>query len=184
MDAGAADEELVIMARQQLPYRTTAYEELMRRHRSKLYYLCLRILKHTDDAEDITQDVMLKVFHGLKGFSGQSKFTTWMYTVASNACMDHLRKSAIQQRHTGYLDEENEPSYMAGHDDKIFAEKALASLPDRDRMVLALYYTTGLTLEEIATVMSMKLSATKMCYYRAIEKLRKKFTPNSMATLS
>jgi len=178
VDTGrATDEELVAMARVQLPYRTTAYEQLMRRHRTKLYYLCLRILRHRDDAEDIVQDVMLKVFHGLKGYSGQARFSTWLYSIASNACLDHLRKSATRQRHTGYLDEENEPSYIVQHDDKMLAEKALASLSDRDRMIMALYYTVGLTLDEIATVMGMKLSATKMSYYRAIEKLRKKFAP-------
>ena len=169
------DENLVAIARQQLPYRTTAYEELMRRHRTKLYYLCLRIVRQSDDAEDVVQEVMLKVFHGLKGFSRQSKFSTWLYSIASNACLDHLRKHAAQQRHTGYLDEANEPYYLSQDDDRILAEKALASLGDRDRTMMALYYTTGLTLDEIAVVMNMKLSAAKMRYYRALEKLRKQF---------
>jgi len=170
-----SDEELVHLAREQLPYRTGAYEQLMRRHRSKLYYLCLRITRHVEDAEDVVQDVMLKVFHGLKGFSEQAKFSTWLYSIASNACLDHLRKNAARNRHAGYMDESNEPYYLACSDDKILAEKALASLSDRDRTMMALYYTVGLTLDEIATVMGMKLSAAKMCHYRAIEKLRKRF---------
>ena len=169
------DEALVSLAREQLPYRTMAYEQLMRRHRPKLYFLCLRITRHVDDAEDVVQEVMLKVFHGLKGFSEQSKFSTWLYSIASNACLDHLRKQAARNRHTGYMDEDNEPYYLAYSDDKILAEKALASLSDRDRTMMALYYTVGLTLEEIAALMGMKLSAVKMSHYRAIEKLRKRF---------
>jgi len=176
VDVAAADDvDLVVLAQLQLPYQTQAYEELMRRHRQKLYYLCLRILKHTADAEDVSQDVMIKVFHGLKGFTGSSRFSTWMYSIANNACMDHLRKAAVRQRYTGVMDEKNEPCYESGDDDRLQAERALASLNDRDRTLLALYYTTGLTLEECGVVMNMKLSATKMCYYRAIATLRERF---------
>jgi len=166
------DEQLVALAKVQLPYQMEAYEELMRRHQQKLYALCLKTVGYAEDAEDITQEVMLKVFHSLKGFSGDAKLTTWLYSIASNACLDHLRK---RQRAAIFSAPMYEGEQVAVHDtvdDKIQADKALACLEEQDRLIINLRYTVGLSLEEIAEALNMKSSAAKMRFYRAMDKLR------------
>jgi len=166
------DESLVAQAKIQLPYRTEAYEELMRRHQKKLYTLCLKTVGYAEDAEDITQEVMLKVFHSLKGFAGNSKLSTWLYSIASNACLDHLRKHQQAAIFSAPMYEGEQVPVHDAVDDKIQVDKALAGLDERDRLIINLRYTVGLTLDEIAETLNMKNSAAKMRYYRAMEKLR------------
>jgi len=166
------DESLVALAQRQLPYQIEAYEELMCRHQKKVYGLCLKTVGYAEDAEDITQEVMLKVFHSLKGFAGSSKVTTWLYSIASNACLDHLRK---HQRAAIFSAPMYEGEQIAVHDavdDRIQVTKALSCLEEQERLIINLRYTVGLTLDEIAEVLTIKSSAAKMRFYRAMEKLR------------
>jgi len=167
-----SDAELVAYAQAQLPYQTMAYEALMRRHQSKMYALCLKTVRNTEDAQDLTQDVMLKVFHNIKGFSGHAKISTWLYSVASNTCLDYLRK---HQRTTAQHVPIEDGHHVAMHnndDARILVNNALASLDENDQMIINLRFTVGLSLDEIAEVLTLKVSATKMRYYRAMDKLK------------
>jgi len=166
------DEALVTLAKQHLPYQVGAYEALMRRHQGRLYALCLKMVGSADDAEDLTQDVMLKVFHSLKGFSGESKLSTWIFRIASNACLDHLRKHQRTTAHDVPIDEGLNVPVKDTRDDRILVDNALAELNEQDRLIINLRYTVGLTLDEVADSLGIGLSATKMRYYRAMEKLR------------
>jgi len=171
-----SDEQLVALAKVQLPYRMEAYTELMHRHQQKLYALCLRTVGYAEDAEDITQEVMLKVFHSLKGFAGGSKLSTWLYSIASNACLDHLRKRQRAAMFSAPMYEGEQIALHDSVDERIQVNKALARLEEQDRLIINLRYTVGLTLEEIAEALNTGKSATKMRFYRAMEKLRKHFT--------
>jgi len=168
-----SDAELVAYAQSQLPYQTKAYETLMHRHQGKMYALCLKTVRNTEDAQDLTQDVMLKVFHNLKGFSGHSKVSTWLYSVASNTCLDYLRKhKRTTARHVPIEDGHNVPTPNSD-ETRILVKKALSSLDENDQMIINLHFTVGLSLDEIAEVLALKVSATKMRYYRAMDKLKK-----------
>src|SRR5690606_16857080 len=76
-----SDEELVARAHQELFHVTRAYEELMRRYQRTLFNVCARYLGNERDADDVCQEVMLKVLYGLKNFEGKSKFKTWLYSI-------------------------------------------------------------------------------------------------------
>ena len=75
------DEELVERAHDELFHVTRAYEELMRRYQRTLFNVCARYLGNDRDADDVCQEVMLKVLYGLKNFEGKSKFKTWLYSI-------------------------------------------------------------------------------------------------------
>ena len=94
--AEKSDQQLVAIARRQLPHVTLAYEVLMRRYQDALIRTCTRYLNSVEDAEEVVHEVMLKVFHGLARFKGESSFKTWLYRIAHNESMTCLRKRKVQ----------------------------------------------------------------------------------------
>ena len=107
---------------EELPHITRAYEALMRRYQHTLFNVCVRYLGNERDADDVCQEVMLKVLHGLKGFEGKSKFKTWLYSITFNECTTQYRKERRKRRLQDALSlnpldeavEENPPTLEAG----------------------------------------------------------------------
>lgn len=89
---GDGDALLVAQAIGELPYVTTAYEELMRRHYALIHRTCVTMLRDASEAEDISQLVLIKVFNGLPKFRGRARFKTWLLKVTSNCCLTRLKK--------------------------------------------------------------------------------------------
>lgn len=166
------DEELVVRACAELPYRTRAYEELMRRHERLIFGVCLRLLGSRADAEDLTQDVMLKMFSKMGSFEGRSTFKTWLVRVTRNACMDWLKKKAVSRQYTNSLaNEPQEQPTIDYEEDRLLG--LLGELSTTDREILTLRFVADLSLQEIAETTELSLSATKMRLYRSIERLQK-----------
>ena len=165
------DEELVARACEELPYRTRAYEELMGRHDRLMFGVCLRLVGSRADAEDIAQDVMLKVFGKLGSFEGRSSFKTWLVRVTRNACKDWLKKKAISRQYAESLaNEPYEESTIEYEENRLI--ELLKELSPVDREILTLRFVADLSLAEIADTTELSLSATKMRLYRAIERLQ------------
>ncbi len=93
-----SDEELVARSHAELFHVTRAYEELMRRYQRTLFNVCARYLGNDRDADDVCQEVMLKVLYGLKNFEGKSKFKTWLYSITYNECITQYRKERRKRR--------------------------------------------------------------------------------------
>ncbi|MEH6566726.1 MAG: RNA polymerase sigma factor SigX [Halopseudomonas sp.] len=173
--AALSDEELVIAAKGELLHTTIAYEELMRRYQRTLFNVCARYLGNERDADDVCQEVMLKVLHGLKHFEGKAKFKTWLYSITYNECITQYRKEKRKKRLLEALsldgqEEEIEPEAPVGESQGL--NKLLAHVNPIDREILVLRFVAELEFQEIANIMHMGLSATKMRYKRVLEKLR------------
>ena len=166
-----SDEELVVRACTELPYRTRAYEELMGRHSRLIFGVCLRLVGDRADAEDIAQDVMLKVFGKLGSFEGRSSFKTWLVRVTRNACMDWLKKKAVSRQYAEALANEPQEQSTISYEENRLVE-LLKDLSPVDREVLTLRFVADLSLQEISAMTNLSLSATKMRLYRAIERLQ------------
>jgi len=165
------DEELVERACDELPYRTRAYEELMQRHDGLMFGICLRLIGNRQDAEDITQDVMLKLFSKLPSFEGRSSFKTWVVRVTRNACKDWLKKKAISKRYSEALaNEPREQAQIEYEEDRLIG--LLRELSPADREILTLRFVADLSLKEVADTTDLSLSAAKMRLYRAIDRLQ------------
>lgn len=170
------DVDLIKQAQQELPYRSTAYEALMKQYDQMLYRVCYRLLGNPDDARDVSQEVMIKVFGYLPKFEGRSTFKTWLMQIARNTCFTMQAKLKRQREFKEIL--EREVDENAG--DKIVTEAMdidtiLATLNDQDREVLIMRYIAELQFDEIAEVCGISLSAAKMRVYRATEALKKKW---------
>ncbi|MBG6584792.1 RNA polymerase sigma factor SigX [Pseudomonas aeruginosa] len=175
-----SDEELVERAHSELFHVTRAYEELMRRYQRTLFNVCARYLGNDRDADDVCQEVMLKVLYGLKNFEGKSKFKTWLYSITYNECITQYRKERRKRRLMDALSldplEEASEEKSPKVEERGGLDRWLVHVNPIDREILVLRFVAELEFQEIADIMPMGLSATKMRYKRALDRLREKFS--------
>jgi len=98
-----SDEELVIRCQGELPHIFWGYRELLRRYEPMIFSFCLRLLKAREDAEEVTQDSFLVVFHQIHKLQNAGAFRTWIFRVAQNECRDRFAKAQAQARDAGGL---------------------------------------------------------------------------------
>ena len=159
---------------------TDRFEELVHAHEKGIYNLCLRMLGDEQDALDAAQESFFKAFRSLKGFRGDSRFSTWLYRLAGNVCLDMLRKRPNAP--TLSMDDDDAPLFLA--DDSPSPQEiverweirrtlreALASLPEDFRQAVVLRDVSGLSYEEIADVTGLELGTVKSRIFRARKKL-------------
>jgi RNA polymerase sigma-70 factor (ECF subfamily) len=132
----------------------SAYEELVRRHRDRIYRIALRMLGNAADADDVAQDVVIQLWTALSGFGGSSAFTTWLYRVVVNRCLNHRRA----QHPYRDLDDAEHPG-VAGPERRVLAGEelraglaAISALPDEQRVPLVLVQLEGLSYRQAAAV--------------------------------
>lgn len=184
--AALTDEELVTRCKAELPSNTSSYELLVQRHMNRVYNMVYRVVLNKEEAEDITQEVFVKVFNNMKKFEQQASFSSWLYRIATNSALDSLDKmrrlppTAASVKHSNTSQEEEtdpinlQPSPAAGPEESaIQAElrecirRVLRKL-DRDHArVLIMRDFDDLSYDEIAKSLEVGLSAIKMRIHRA-----------------
>ena len=138
-----------------------AYEALVRRHRDRIFRIALRMLGDRSDAEDVAQDVVIQLWTGLASFAGTSAFTTWLYRVVVNRCLDLRRRrdsAGPQAPLPGPEDAGHPVEVDVGRRvaDRLRLEAtmtAVAALPEEQRVVFVLHQLEGLSYAEVATVL-------------------------------
>lgn len=165
-----------------------AFGELYERYSPRVYNLVFRMLGNSDEAEDVRQEVFLKAFKSLKGFRGQSTFTTWIYRIATNQCLDAMRrkKSSLSteemQESNGWeiadlaRDHNPEESLLLGVTVQA-VEKALLDTPDHYRALIVLRHIENLSYEEIAAVLGCSQNSLNVRLHRARECFKKALLP-------
>lgn len=166
---------------------TAAFEQLMLDSQDRVYTLCLRMTGNREDALDLAQETFFNAWRGLSSFQGNSSFSTWVYRLASNACIDFLRKrKRRQQRESPHsLDDEEaplpEPADPRGSPEKELerrelrraVERGLQALPDHHRQVLVMRELSGMSYQEIGAVLDLDLGTVKSRIARARLALKK-----------
>lgn len=160
-----------------------AFAQLVRLHEKKVYNLTLRICGDPEDAADAAQDAFLSAWRGLPGFRGEAGFSTWLYRLASNAAIDHLRRTRRQRCETS-LDGGDHAMDIADtslspqmRTEAVELREAvlegLAQLSDAHRQALTLREVQELSYEEISAVLEVDLGTVKSRISRARSALRK-----------
>jgi len=173
------DEELVRMFI--ITQRNAYFEELYERYSGKVYRKCLSFVKDQAKAEDFTHDIFLKLIFKLSSYNENARFSTWLYSITYNYCMDQLRIN--KKRAEVYADESLE---VADDTDlnTMFEEpdveirrlkKAMERLTTEEKSILMMKYQDDLSIREISDVFNITESATKMRLLRSREKLRSKY---------
>lgn len=175
-----------------------ALDQLLRRHHDRVHAVCRRIAGATRDADDATQESLIRIVRGLDSFDGRSKFSTWVYRIATNTALDELRKRERrpQLHRADPLDDQwsdgpgigaREPvdpmahRQLDGVSERMAIEAALADLPDDYRVAVVLRDVADLDYDEIAEVLGIPLGTVKSRIARArgrlVERLGNQDTP-------
>lgn len=178
------DEEMRIIAKV-LDGDTDAFEVLVNDQKKVVFNLALRMLGNEEDAYDISQEAFLKAYTNLTGFRGDCKFSSWLYKLTTNLCLDFIRK---RNRHKVvplvYEDEDGETEYTEIPDDTFSPEllteqkqlresvhKGLGQLPEQQREILVLREIGGLRYDEISRQLNIEEGTVKSRIFRARKKL-------------
>ena len=161
-----------------------AFAQLLKRFKQPVYHQALRMVGHAEDAADLTQEVFLKVWQGLPSFQGDSTFSTWLYRLVSNACVDLLRRDGRRRASAGpSLDDEElnldvpdpapSPQDAAERQElREEIERGLSALSPEHREVLILREIHQLRYDEIADSLSLDVGTVKSRISRARKQLR------------
>ncbi|ALO36727.1 RNA polymerase subunit sigma-70 [Colwellia sp. MT41] len=150
----------------------SAFYHLYEKHHKPIYALCWRMLADKDSAEDVCQEVFVVLWQKINNFRGESKFSTWLHSVATNVVLGHLRKHknwlqrvfSIEEQGTNFV----EPSVSLTDDSTLMLlDQHIARLPERARLVFVLFAVEGYRHEEIANMLNMAVGSSKSQYHRA-----------------
>jgi len=162
---------------------SAAFERLYHLHLPRVYALCLRMAKNPTQAEDLTQETFLAVFRGIRGFRGQSAFTTWLHRVTRNTVLMFMRKrrlkevslEEIAERHKedGPIREWGKPDeHLEGIADRLLLHSAMAKLSGTLRKALLLHVVHGYEHQEIAGLLGKAPGTSKSRVHKARLRMR------------
>lgn len=182
--SSAADRELVATAAQGLE---GGFEELVRRYQRPISAYVYRMVGDYDCALDLTQEIFIKIYASLSRYRPEFKFSTWIYKIAHNAAIDHLRRNAGRERSLGN-GTESEPQQLTIEskglspeqqseraERRVEIESVIRLLPTAYRELIVLRHSQDLTYEEIVEVTGLPLGTVKNRLFRAREMMRQQF---------
>jgi len=182
--SSAADRDLVISASRGLE---GGFEELVRRYQRPISAYVYRMVGDYESALDLTQEIFIKVYGSLSRYRPEFKFSTWIYKIAHNAAIDHLRRNVGRERSliTGTESDNYDlpieceglsPEQQSEREERrVEIESVVRSLPTAYRELIVLRHSQDLTYEEIVDVTGLPLGTVKNRLFRAREMMRQQF---------
>ena len=161
----------------------SAFALLVERYQNYVFTLVLRFNENREDAEEIAQDVFVKAYRSLADFRGDSKFSTWLFTITRTTCISFLRKKkldtqSLDNERTGLQVENRESGFNANLVEQksrhAMLNRAIAMLSPDDAQVLNLFYKGDQTLEEIGKIIRLDPNTVKVKLHRARQRLKEK----------
>ena len=154
-----------------------AFQQLLRDYQRPLYNHVRSIVLNHDDADDILQNVFIKIFQNLKNFKGESKLFSWMYRIATNESLTFLKQksknsgisSETLQNKT--IDNLEADVFFDGNEIQIKLQKAIALLPEKQQLVFKMKYFQELKYEEISEILGTSVGGLKASYHLAVKKI-------------
>ena len=180
MSTGQTDNEIISRV---LQGEQNAYAELVNRYQGYVFTLTLRLIKSREDAEEVAQDVFIKAYRSLADFRGESKFSTWLYTITSTTSITFLRKKKLDvhsldnekvfemadSQHSGFR------ANMVEQKSRVnMVNQAIALLSPDDAEVITLFYKAEQNLEEIGKILRLETNTVKVRLHRARTRLKEK----------
>lgn len=165
-----------------------AYKELLGRHRQSIYHVIFKIVRNAEEAADLVQETFMKAFGSLASYRFEYRFSTWLYKIAANSAIDHLRKKRIEalsldkpvQTQDGEVPIEI-PDWTNNPEEDLFrkrravtVQEAIHSLPPKYREVITLRHQQDKSYEEIANQLRIPVGTVKARIFRARELLKKR----------
>jgi RNA polymerase sigma-70 factor (ECF subfamily) len=173
------DENVLIQQLRDEHGRNFAFRQLMQQEQEKVYRLIRRMVIDHDDADDLTQTTFIKVFENINEFAGKSKLSTWIYRIAVNEALNFLRHKRrkmfvpivnVERQLSGIIDT---GSNFDGDEIEKKLQKAILSLPEKQRLVFNMRYYENIKYEEMSEILGTSVGALKASYHIAEEKIEK-----------
>jgi RNA polymerase sigma-70 factor (ECF subfamily) len=173
------DEEEVLKLLKDVKTQRNAFEMIVNRYSEQLYWQIRRMVLAHDDANDILQDTFIKAWTNLEYFRGDAKLSTWLYRIALNECLTFLNKQKAQTKVS--LDDAEAKAvqslesddYFSGDKAQLMLQKALLTLPEKQRMVFNMKYYEEKKYEEMSEIFGTSVGALKASYFHAVKKIQK-----------
>ncbi|MEM0909972.1 MAG: RNA polymerase sigma factor [Pseudomonadota bacterium] len=154
---------------------TQAFQQIYEMHIDRIYPLCLRLCADKSQAEDATQEVFIQVWKSIAKYNGDSRFSTWLHSVATNVTISYLRRQKNWWQRMFSLDESDVLIRDADIPTDISPlEKHLTKLPERARIVFVLHAIDGYRHEEIAKLLKIAVGTSKAQFHRAKQLLEER----------
>ncbi len=175
------DKELLLKLRNP-DTRNYGFNMLVRAYQQKVYWLVRKMVIDHDDADDLTQEVFIKIHKAIDNFREDSQLYTWIYRIATNECLTFLNKKK-RRFFLPFEDVSKELSskidsapYLTGDDIQKKLQKALLTLPDKQRLVFNMKYYDDLPYEDISQITNTSVGALKASYHHAVKKIENYLT--------
>ena len=170
-------EETLVKDLQHPESRSKAFEALVDMYKQRLYWHIRRIVLNHEDADDVLQNTFIKVYKNIEGFKGESKLFSWMYRIATNESLTLLKTKArkldigngeLQDKMIGNLTAD---VYFEGDAIQLKLQKAIASLPAKQKLVFNMKYFDELKYTEISEILDKSVGGLKASYHLAVKKI-------------
>ncbi|HTY35899.1 MAG TPA: RNA polymerase sigma factor [Bacteroidota bacterium] len=157
----------------------TAFRELVELHMRRVYDLAYGFVNDHDDAEDVAQEVFVRVYHALKDFRQDAGFSTWVYRITSNCALDRVKQKKRSIARFVPMDDSHVNGIAVGHgmdqaEDNVLIERALHELPTLQRAVVMLRHIDGFSTRQVSDILKCSEGTVKTHLHRGLKKMQKK----------
>ena len=153
-----------------------AFDELMIRYERQIYRVCYRFVDNREDAKDLAQEVFIKAFEHLPTFRRESSLKTWLYRIAMNHCINHVKKNArefVEVTETAGSVDPSIHAEMESREQRDLFRRMVKRLPPKQKAIIEMRIHEQLSYEEIARMSGRAISTIKASVFFALQKLRK-----------
>ncbi len=171
------DDQLILDSLKDSSKKEQAFRLLISKYKERLYWHIRKIVLNHDDADDVLQNTFIKIWNGLDSFRAESSLFTWLYRIATNESITFLNQK--KKKMTASLTDENEflmnnlesDTYFDGDHWQMLLQKAIALLPEKQRIVFNLKYFDDMKYEEMSEILETSVGALKASYHHAVKKV-------------
>ena len=142
-----------------------ALEQILQDYQGKVFRMALVILRDSGRAEEVTQDIFLKLWRALPAYDGRAAVSTWLYAIARNTCLSAVRAEGY--RRTSALEDVAEPGAASGTSLKLTVDQCVERLPEAQRQVITLFYLQDRSVSEVAAMLDLPENTVKSHLHRA-----------------
>lgn len=170
-------EELILQKIKKEETRNYGFNLLVREYQERIYWHVRKMVIDHDDADDLVQEIFVKVWKNLGSFREDAKLFTWIYRIATNECLTFLKKKKrkylvpihdVEQELSEKLDEDVS---ISGDEVELKLQKALLTLPEKQRLVFNMKYFDDLKFREVSEITGTSVGALKASYHHAVKKI-------------
>jgi len=171
------EETLLLQQLQSEKDKNAAFKKLISLYKERLYWHIRHIVKSHDDTDDVLQNTFIKIFKNINSFKGDSKLYSWMYRVATNEALTHIKRnsriknSSNEEVNQLAIDSLQSDVYFEGDDIQLKLQKAIATLPEKQQLVFNMKYFQELKYSELSEILETSEGALKASYHIAAKKI-------------